>query len=137
MAGYDQRSPRNRTTYVAGRRHLTLSAVTPGTEPTTAPPAGTAWVGDWDTQFHDRVYGADPVSVGAIAALLTGVQHRDGSTVSGVAIRVDGGVVIGGGELPIVIDLTPDQARELGEVLIGLARNAEALDGIGPEPANR
>ena len=97
--------------------------------PTTAP-AGTAWVGDWDAQFHDRVYGADPVVVGDIAALLTGVQHRDGSTVSGVAVRVDGGLV-GGRELPIVVDLTPAQAREFGEVLIGLAERAEALDRIG------
>ena len=95
-----------------------------------APPAGTAWVGDWDTQCHDRVYGADPVVVGDIAALLTGVQHRNGSTVSSVAIRVGGGVVVGGGTLPIVVDLTPDQARELGEVLIGLAGHAETLDGI-------
>jgi hypothetical protein len=111
--------------------------MTTGTNPTTAPPAGTAWVGDWDTQFHDRVYGADPVAVGDIAALLTGVQHRNGSTVSGVAVRVDGGVVVGGEELPIVVDLTPAQARELGEVLIALAENAESLDGIGPAPATR
>ena len=100
--------------------------MTPRTDPITAPPAGTAWVGDWDAQFHDRVYGADPVSVGDVAALLTGVQHRDGSTVSGVAVRVGGGT-----ELPIVVDLTPDQAREFGEVLIRLAGRAESLDGIG------
>ena len=48
------------------------------TNPTTAPPADTAWVGDWDAQFHDRVFGADPVTIGDIAALLTGVQHRTG-----------------------------------------------------------
>jgi hypothetical protein len=111
--------------------------MTTGTTPAAAPPAGTAWVGEWDAQFDDRVYGADPVTVGDIAALLTGVQHRNGSTVSGVAVRVDGGVVVGGRELPIVVDLTPAQARELGEVLIGLAENAESLDGIGPEPATR
>ncbi|MEI7519195.1 MAG: hypothetical protein WCJ98_12050 [Mycobacteriaceae bacterium] len=111
--------------------------MTTGTNPAAAPPAGTAWVGEWDAQFDDRVYGADPVTVGDIAALLTGVQHRNGSTVSGVAVRVDGGVVVGGRELPIVVDLTPAQARELGEVLIGLAENAESLDGIGPEPATR
>jgi hypothetical protein len=109
--------------------------MTTSTDPTTAPPAGTAWVGDWDAQFHDRVYGADPVTVGDIAALLTGVQHRNGSTVSGVAVRVDGGAVVGGQELPVVVDLTPAQARELGEVLIGLAENAESLDGIGTLPA--
>jgi len=34
-----------------------------------------------------------------------------------------------------VVDLTPAQARELGEVLIGLAENAESLDGIGTRPA--
>ncbi|MGI9164531.1 MAG: hypothetical protein ACR2JI_16660 [Mycobacterium sp.] len=90
----------------------------------TAPP-GTAWVGDWDAQFHDRVYGTDPVTVGGVAALLTGVQHRSGTTVSGVALRVGGGA-----ELPIVVDLTPAQARELGEVLTVLAARAEALDGI-------
>jgi hypothetical protein len=99
--------------------------MTPGTDPITAPPAGTAWIGDWDAQFHDRVYGADPVTVGDVGALLTGVQHRDGSTVSGVAIRV------GGIDLPIVVDLTPDQAREFGEMLIRLAERAESLDGIG------
>jgi hypothetical protein len=109
--------------------------MTTDTNPTTAPPAGTAWVGEWDAQFHDRVYGTNPVTVGDVAALLTGVQHRDGSTVSGVAIRVDGGSVVGGDTLPIVVDLTPAQAREFGEVLIGLAENAEALDGIGTLPA--
>lgn len=97
---------------------------------TTAPP-GTAWVGDWDAQFHDRVYGGDAVAVGGIAALLTGVQHRNGSTVSGVAVRVGGGPVVGGKELPIVVDLTPAQAREFGEVLIRVAERAEALDRIG------
>jgi hypothetical protein len=108
-----------------------------GDDSSTTPPAGTAWVGEWDTQFHDRVFGADPVAVGDIAALLTGVQHRNGSTVSGVAVRVDGVVVVGGRDFPIVVDMTPAQARELGEVLIGLAENAESLDGIGPEPATR
>lgn len=103
----------------------------PDNDSPTTPPAGTAWVGDWDAQFHDRVYGADPVAVGDIAALLTGVQHRNGSTVSGVAVRIDGGPVVGGRELPIVVDLTPGQAREFGEVLIGLAERAEALDRIG------
>ena len=96
-----------------------------------SPPAGTTWVGDWDTRFHDRVYGADPVAIGDIAALLTGVQHRSGSTVSSVAVRIDGSLVAGANELPIVVDLTPDQAREFGEVLIGLAERAEALDRIG------
>lgn len=98
------------------------------------PPAGTAWFGDWDEQFQDRVFGADPVAVGDIAALLTGVQHRNGSTVSGVAVRVDGGLFVGGAGgtgLPIVVDLTPAQAREFGELLIGLAGRAEALDRIG------
>ena len=99
-------------------------------KPPTPPPPGTAWVGDWDAQFHDRVYGADPVTVGGVAALLTGVQHRNGTTVSGVALRIDGRAGDGGKQLPIVIDLTPTQARELGEVLTGLAVRAEALDGI-------
>ncbi len=76
------------------------------------------------------MYGADPVAVSGVAALLTGVQHRNGSTVSGVAVRVGSGVAVGGKELPIVVDLTPAQARELGEILIGLAERAEALDGI-------
>ena len=70
------------------------------------------------------------MTVSGITALLTGVQHRNGSTVSGVAVRVGSGVVVGGKELPIVVDLTPAQARELGEILIGLAERAEALDGI-------
>lgn len=65
-----------------------------------SPPAGTTWVGDWDARFHDRVYGADPIAVGDIAALLTGVQHRSGSTISSVAVRVDGSLVVGARELP-------------------------------------
>ena len=77
------------------------------------------------------MYGADPVAVGGIAALLTGVQHRNGATVSGVAVRVDGARADGGNESPIVVDLTPAQAREFGEVLVGLAERAEALDRIG------
>lgn len=95
------------------------------------PPPGTAWVGAWDAQFDDRVYGGDPVSIGGVAALLTGVQHRNGTTVSGVAVRVDRSVNVDGNESPIVVDLTPAQARELGEVLTRLAERAEALDGIG------
>ena len=77
------------------------------------------------------MYGADPVAVGGIAALLTGVQHRNGATVSGVAVRVDGARAEGGDEAPIVVDLTPAQAREFGEVLVELAERAEALDRIG------
>jgi hypothetical protein len=46
-------------------------------------------------------------------------------------VRIDGRLVVGARELPIVVDLTPGQAREFGEVLIGLAERAEALDRIG------
>ena len=78
---------------------------------TTPPPAGTTWTGDWDEHFHDRVFGAEPISVGGVAALLTGVQHRSGSTVSGVALRVEGAVIVSGPEVAVAADLTPGQAR--------------------------
>ena len=100
------------------------------TAPETPPPPGTTWAGDWDEQFGDRVYGADPVAIGTVAALLTGVQHRTGSTVSGVALRVAGTPLADGDHAAVVADLTPAQARELADALNGLADRAEHLDGI-------
>lgn len=94
------------------------------------PPAGTTWAGDWDEQFGDRVYGADPIPVGPVAALLTGLQHRDGSTVSGVALRVEGVIISAAPESAVTADLTPTQARELADALTALADRAEALDGL-------
>lgn len=102
-----------------------------GSTPTTTPPTGTAWVGDWDADFSDRVYGSDPVVIGDVAALLTGVQHRSGATVSGVALRVDGTVIETGCTAAVTADLTPGQARDLAVVLGALADRAEAVDGIG------
>lgn len=101
------------------------------------PPPGAAWVGDWDQQFQDRIFGADPITVAAVAALLTGVQHRDGSTVSGVALRVHGVTIADGDQPAVAADLTPDQARDLGRLLIALAGRAEQLDGIAQFPAPR
>ena len=94
------------------------------------PPAGTTWTGDWDEQFGDRVYGTDPIAVGGVAALLTGVQHRNGSTVSGVALRVASSVITGGHPAAVVADLTPPQARELADALNAFADRAERLDGL-------
>ena len=102
-----------------------------GSTPTTTPPTGTAWVGDWDADFSDRVYGSDPVVIGDVAALLTGVQHRSGATVSGVALRVDGAVIGSGRVAAVTADLTPGQARDLAGILVALADRAEAVDGIG------
>lgn len=96
----------------------------------TPPPVGSTWVGRWDRDFDDRVFGADPLPVGSVAALLTGVQHRDGSTVSGVALRVEGTVIEGGHTHAVAADLTPEQARELAGVLGTLADRAEDLDGL-------
>jgi phosphoribosylaminoimidazole (AIR) synthetase len=102
-----------------------------GSTPTTTPPTGTTWVGDWDADFCDRVYGSDPVVIGDIAALVTGVQHRSGATVSGVALRVDGTVIGSGRTAAVTSDLTPGQARDLAGLLVTLADRAEAIDGIG------
>ena len=102
-----------------------------GSTPTATPPAGTTWVGDWDADFSDRVYGSDPVVIGDVAALLTGVQHRSGATVSGVALRVDGTVIETGCTAAVAADLTPGQARDLAGILVALADRAEPVDGIG------
>lgn len=102
-----------------------------GSTPTTTPPAGTAWVGDWDADFADRVFGSDPVVIGNVAALLTGVQHLNGATVSGVALRVDGTVIDAGLTAAVTADLTPGQACDLAGILLALADRAEAVDGIG------
>ena len=101
------------------------------TTPDIPPPSGTEWVSEWDCQFEDRVYGGPPVLLGDIAALLTGLQHRDGSTVSGVALRVRGTGIPAGGPAAVTADLTPAQARELADALIDLACTAERLDGLG------
>jgi hypothetical protein len=76
------------------------------------------------------VYGADPVPIGPVAVLLTGLQHRDGSTVSGVALRVEGVIISAAPESAVAADLTPTQARELADALTALADRAEALDGL-------
>lgn len=94
--------------------------------PDTPLPPGVAWVGDWDENFGDRIFGADPITVGPVAALLIGVQNRDGSTVSGVALKVQGSAMADG---RVVADLTPEQARELANVLMTLADRTERLDG--------
>ncbi len=110
---------------------MATSANSAGASPASIPPpAGTTWTGAWDEQFSDRVFGADPVPVGPVAALLTGVQHRDGSTVSGVALRVEGVVITAAPPSAVTADLTPTQARELAEALSALADRAEALDGL-------
>lgn len=103
---------------------------TSDTTPDPPPPAGSTWTSDWDDQFHERVFGADPVALGGVAALLTGVQNRDGSTVSGVALRVEGRVIPDGRGTAVTADLTAAQARELADVLTDLADQAEALDGL-------
>lgn len=97
---------------------MTMTDETHDSTPT--PPAGTTWMGEWDEQFGDRIYGADPIVTGDVVALLTGVQNRNGSTVSGVALRVGG----------TVVDLTPAQACDLADALSALAQRAEALDGL-------
>ena len=55
-----------------------------------APPPGTAWAGEWDADYGDRIYGTDPIAIGNTAALLTGIQHLNGTTVSGIALRIQG-----------------------------------------------
>jgi hypothetical protein len=98
--------------------------------PTPPPPASAAWTGPWDDEFHDRVFGTDPVVLGPVAAMLTGLQHRDGSTITGVALRVEGAIITGVSPATVAADLTPTQARELAETLIMLADRAETLDGL-------
>jgi hypothetical protein len=109
---------------------MATSAINGASASSAAPPAGTTWTGDWDEKFGDRVYGADPVPIGPVAALLTGLQHRDGSTVSGVALRVHGVIITATPEPAVTVDLTPNQARELADALTALADRAEALDGL-------
>lgn len=95
-----------------------------------APPPGTTWTGEWNTDHGDRVYGGDPMSIGNVAALLTGLQHRSGSTVSGVALRIEGTPIPDRPRAAVTTDLTPGQARELAQALTALADQAEALDGL-------
>lgn len=95
-----------------------------------APPPGTAWAGDWDADHGDRVYGTDPIAIGNTAALLTGIQHLNGNTVSGIALRIHGTVIPDHRCPAITTDLTPTQARELARTLTSLANHAETLDGL-------
>ena len=104
---------------------------------TPSAPVGAAWVGEWDEVFHDRVFGGDPVVAGGVGVLLTGVQHRDGVTVSGVALRVEGAVIVTGRQVVVAADLTPEQARELAGALAALADRADALDGVAGPLGNR
>ena len=95
-----------------------------------APPPGTTWSGEWDAEHGDRIYGTDPIAVGSTAALLTGVQHLNGTTVSGVALRIQGAAIPDGRHPAITADLTPAEARELAHALATLADQAETLDGL-------
>ncbi|MCB0939194.1 MAG: hypothetical protein KDB72_03025 [Mycobacterium sp.] len=88
------------------------------------------WTGEWDADHGDRVYGTDAVAIGNAAALLTGIQHRNGTTVSGIALRVRGSIIPGPPHAAVVTDLTPAQARELADLLVELAHRAEKLDGL-------
>jgi len=97
---------------------------------TLAPPPGTTWTGEWNTEYGDRVYGTDPVAIGGTAALLTGIQSHDGTTVSGVALRIQGTVIPDHPNPAITTDLTPTQALELAHTLTTLANQAEKLDGL-------
>ena len=97
---------------------------------TPAPPPGTTWTGEWSTDHGDRVYGTDPIAIGSTAALLTGIQHHSGTTVSGVALRIQGTVIPDHLNPAITADLTPTQARELAHALTTLADRAEKLDGL-------
>jgi len=101
------------------------------------PPPGTTWTGEWNTDYGDRVYGTDPVAIGNTAALLTGIQHRNGTTVSGVALRIQGVIIPDQPHPAITTDLTPTEARELAHALDTLANQAETLDGVGSGPSIR
>ena len=60
------------------------------------------WTGDWEENFDDRIYGSAPASVGTVSALVSGLQHRNGAAVSGVALRIP--------RVPAPLDLTPEWA---------------------------
>lgn len=94
------------------------------------PPPGTTWTGDWNPDYGDRVYGGDPMRIGDVAALLTGLQHHSGSTVSGVALRIEGTTIPDRPRAAITADLTPAQARELAQALTALADHAERIDRL-------
>ncbi len=95
-----------------------------------APPPGTTWSGEWDADHGDRIYGTDPIAIGNTAALLTGVQHLDGATVSGIALRIQGATIPDDHHPAMTADLTPTEARELAHALTTLADQAETLDGL-------
>jgi hypothetical protein len=95
-----------------------------------APPPGTAWVGEWDADYGDRIYGTDPIAIGTAAALLTGIQDLNGTTVSGIALRIQGATIPDHPHPAITTDLTPTQARELAHTLTTLANQAESMDGL-------
>jgi hypothetical protein len=95
-----------------------------------APPPGTAWAGEWDADYGDRIYGTDPIAIGNTAALLTGIQHLNGTTVSGIALRIQGVTIPDHPHPAITTDLTPTQARELAHALTTLANQAETMDGL-------
>ncbi|MFM9035674.1 MAG: hypothetical protein ACKOQ4_15565 [Mycobacterium sp.] len=99
-----------------------------------AAPPGTTWTGEWNTDYGDRVYGTDPIAIGNTAALLTGIQHRTGTTVSGVALRIRGTTIPDHPQPAITADLTPTQARDLAYALSTFADQAEALDGVATRP---
>jgi hypothetical protein len=90
------------------------------------PPAGAEWLGEWDAQYHDRVYLFPVVEVDGVTLFLTGVQTTDGRTATSIGLRLANSP-----PMTVALDLTPTHARQLAHALIAQADHAERVDGIG------
>ncbi len=95
------------------------------------PPAGAVEVGDW-TEFDDRFFRLPTTTVEDVAVTVTGVQTADGFTDSGINVGIGGQVVVASKTITIGVDLTVEQARRLGRVLLEQADQCQALDGTVP-----
>ena len=96
----------------------------------TPPPAGAAEVGPW--LDGERLFRCHMVAVGDVAVSVSGSQDRAGWTVNNVAVALPEAVVVAGVPIPVAVDLTVDQARELAAALLAAADDAQRRDGLVP-----
>jgi hypothetical protein len=101
-------------------------------EATTPPPAGAEWLGEWDAQYHDRVYLFPAVEADEVVLFLTGVQTTDGRTATSIGLKLRNTP-----PMTVALDLTPAQARQLARALLTQADAAERVDGIGERRPQR
>ncbi|MCB1291291.1 hypothetical protein [Mycolicibacterium sp.] len=100
------------------------------TTPEPQPPAGAVEVGPWVA--GERLYRCAPTAFGDINVSVVGSQARDGWTINNVAVSLPDALAVNGRLIPVGVDRSGQQARELAAALIAAADDAARRDGLVP-----